>query len=375
MKICLLSNTYPPDVGGLAVSAQRLARSLASAGYEIHVVAPSESVPPGSWWTERGPVTVHRLGALARLRETLADWFELAVSLDATVDFDLFHGHFVAPAGYLASLAARYRGKKSIASARGNDVDLMPFDGQRAPFALKALEWADAVVAVSADLARKAAALSGRDDVRVIHNGVDTELFVPQPPDPGLAERLGLDDRPVVGFIGEARAKKGLGRMLRVFPRLYEAVPAQMLLVGGVRKDDKDMVKFFQRQHRDLPFHLLPPRPNAEMPPTYALCDVVILPSLRDGLPNTLLEAMACGRPVMASAVGGMLDVVTDGHDGLLLPARDDDAWVDTLHRLLLDPERRDQLGAAARQTVTARFTVQQELASWLALYQELLSR
>jgi glycosyltransferase involved in cell wall biosynthesis len=77
----------------------------------------------------------------------------------------------------------------------------------------------------------------------------------------------------------------------------------------------------------------------------------------------------------MASAVGGMLDVVTDGHDGLLLPARDDDAWVDTLHRLLLDPQRCDQLGAAARQTVTARFTVQQELASWLALYQELLSR
>ena len=134
------------------------------------------------------------------------------------------------------------------------------------------------------------------------------------------------------------------------------------------------MVKFFQRQHRDLPFHLIPPQPHIDMPRYYALSDIVILPSLRDGLPNTLLEAMACARSVVASAVGGMLDVVTDGHDAILLPAGDDDAWVDTLHRLLLDPETRDRLGSAARQTVTARFTVEREQAAWMALYQELLS-
>lgn len=375
MNVCLLSNTFPPDVGGLAVSARRLARYLSSAGHEIHVVAPGESLPPGAWRTEpSGAITLHRLGALGQQRDTLAEWFDLAVSLDVAHGFDLFHGHFAAPAGYIAALVARYRGKPSIVGVRGNDVDLMPFDRRRATFALQALEWATAIAAVSNDLARKAAALSGRDDVCVIHNGVDAELFAPQPPDPELRRRLGLDDRPVVGFAGEARTKKGLGRMLRIYPRLYEALPAQLLLVGGVRKDDKEMVRFFRRQHRDLPFHLLPPQPHAAMPAYYALCDVVILPSLRDGLPNTLLEAMACGRPVVASAVGGMLDVVADGCDGLLLPARDDDAWVDALRRLLLDPEARRRLGAAARQTVQARFTVERELSSWLALYRELLS-
>ncbi len=374
MKICLFSSTYPPDVGGVAVSARRIASNLASAGHEIHVLTPSESVPPGSQRTETdGSVTLHRLGAHVRPRETLANWFDAAVSLDAAQDFDLFQGQFLAPAGYLAALVARYRGKTSVVSARGNDVDLMPFDRRRATFALKALEWADVVVAVTCDLARKAEALTGRKDVRVIHNGVDTELFSPQPPDADLREHLGLTDRPVVAFVGEARAKKGLGPMLRVYPRLYEVVAVQMLLVGGVRSDDKEMVKFFQRQHRALPFHLLPPRPNIEMPKFYALSDIVILPSLRDGLPNTLLEAMACGRPVVASAVGGMLDVVTDGHDGLLLPARDDDLWVHTLQQLLLDPETCSQLGASARRTVLDRFTVERELASWQALYQELM--
>ncbi len=375
MHVCFLSNTYPPDVGGLAVSAQRIAHNLATAGHRVHVLAPSGSIPPGSRRTEMaGAVTLHRLGTHPGERETLADWFDLATSLDAAHDFDLFHGHFLAPAGYIAALVARYLGKRSVVAVRGNDGDLQPFDRQRAVFVLKALEWADATVAVTHDLARKAMALSGRDGGRVIHNGVDTDLFCPLAPDPALRRSLGLDDRPVIAFVGEARAKKGLGRLLRVYPHLHGRVPVQMMLVGGVRKDDKEMVKFFQRRHPDLPLHLLPPQPNIDMARYYALADVVILPSLRDGLPNTLLEAMACGRPVVASAVGGMLDVVTSGHDGLLLPPRDDDAWLEALHRLLLDPEARQQFGAAARQTMQTHFTIERELAAWLALYQELIS-
>ena len=72
MKICLLSNTYPPDVGGLAVSARRTAQNLAAVGHNVHVSAPSESLPPGSWQREcDNLVTVHRLGAQRRSRETL----------------------------------------------------------------------------------------------------------------------------------------------------------------------------------------------------------------------------------------------------------------------------------------------------------------
>jgi glycosyltransferase involved in cell wall biosynthesis len=376
MKVCLLSDTYPPDVGGLAVSVRRNACNLAAAGHQVHVVAPSHSRPPGSWHVEAdGLVNVHRLGAHSRLRETLADWFDLMVELDVAQEFALFHGYFLTYAGYLAALTARYRGKPSVVSARGNDIDVMPFDGRRAVFVFKAMEWADAILAVTRDLAHKAAALSGRDDVRLVHNGVDGELLViPQPPDPALRTNLGLDQRPVVGFVGEARAKKGLGRMLRIFPRLCQEVPAQLLLVGGVRQEDAAMVDFFRRQHPGLPLHLVPPQPNQELPSYYALCDVVILPSLRDGLPNTLLEAMACGRPVVASATGGMLDVVTPGVDGMLLSARDDHVWVEALRQVLLDSEARQRLGSAARQTALDRFTPGQELEAVLAVYEKVLS-
>ena len=375
MKLCLLSDTYPPDVGGLAVSVRRNARNLRSAGHEVHIVAPSDAHPPGAWHAEAdGPVTVHRLGVHRRPRETLADWFELAVELDSAHSFDLFHGYFLAYAGYVAALAARYRAKPSVVGARGNDLDVMPFDHRRAAFVFKALEWADAITAVTQDLARKATALSGRADVHITHNGVDVDLFAPQPPDPALRARLGLDERPVLGFIGEARAKKGLGRILRIFPRLCENVPAQLIFVGGVRREDEAMVDFFRRQHPELPLIVVPPQPNEEMSPYYALCDVVMLPSLRDGLPNTLLEAMACGRPVVASAVGGMLDVVTDGLDGMLLPPRDDHVWIEALHQVLRDPTARERLGVAARQTILERFTLKKELETLLAVYCQLLS-
>ncbi len=370
MKICLLADTYPPDVGGLAVSVQRNARNLARVGHIVHVVSPHKAAAPGTWHTAAdGPVVAHRFGPSARQRETLAAWFDGIAALDARYDFDLFHGHFIVYAGYVATMVARYAGKSSVVSVRGNDLDVMPFDNRRAPFVFKSLEWADAIVAVTHDLARKAQVLSGRTDVRVIHNGVDAQRFAPQAPPPALRATLQLDERPIIGFTGEARAKKGLGRMLRVFARLNETLATQMLLVGGVRQEDRAMVAFFRQQHPDLPLHVVPPQPHEALPPYYALCDVVILPSLRDGLPNTLLEAMACGRPVVASAVGGMLDVLTDGVDGIMLPPQDDSAWVDTLHRLLRDPQTREQLGASARQTVITRFTTEQELEATLALY------
>jgi glycosyltransferase involved in cell wall biosynthesis len=84
---------------------------------------------------------------------------------------------------------------------------------------------------------------------------------------------------------------------------------------------------------------------------------------------------MACGRAVAASAVGGMLDVISDGLDGLLLPSRNDDAWVETLHRLLLDPEPRERLGQAARRTILNRFTAARELDATLRVYESVLSR
>jgi len=346
-----------------------MAHSLAKAGHRVHVIAPGNAPDTVS----DGPVTVQRVEESKRLRETLARWFEAACSLDAAEGFDIFHGYFVAYAGYVATLAARYTGKRAVVSARGNDLDVMPFDPNRASFIFKALEWADAVTAVTQDLARKAKARSGREDVQVIYNGVNADLFTPSSPDPELRSIIGLGQGPVVGFVGEARAKKGIGALLRIFPRIHEETGAQLLFVGGMRREAQEMLELFRRRYPHIPLILVPPQPYEEMPRYYALLDVLVMPSLRDGLPNAILEAMACGRPVVASNVGGMPDAITNGVDGILLPPGEDEAWVEAITWLIENPQEAERLGCAARNTVTERFTVERELRETLSLYESIL--
>jgi phosphatidylinositol alpha-1,6-mannosyltransferase len=205
--------------------------------------------------------------------------------------------------------------------------------------------------------------------VHVIPNGVDTALFAPG----ALATHLGLGNLPTIGFVGEARLKKGLGTLLLAFERLASIQPVQLLLVGGVRDDDADVLHVFQRQQPGLPLRVVPHTPHEQLPAIYGLLDVLVLPSRRDGLPNALLEGMACARPIVASAVGGILDVITDGHDGLLTPPDDVDALTDALLSLLRSPDRRRALGEAARQTVQSCFTLENEVEQNVEIYGRLV--
>jgi len=200
-------------------------------------------------------------------------------------------------------------------------------------------------------------------------------LFCPAPGDPHLAETLGIiPGEAVIGFAGEARAKKGLAALLLAFRQVAARRPAALLLAGGVRPGEDDaLVKVFQKQNPELKVIVTPYVPQAQLVEYYRLMDVLALPSLRDGLPNALLEGMACGRAVAAAPVGGMVDAIVDGENGLFAPPGAPDSLAAAIERLLGDPDLRQRLEAAARQTVLARFTLQQELEANLALYRRLI--
>ena len=381
-KVCFLSDTYPPDVGGLAISTERNARLLAQAGHEMHVCVPSASLPPGKVQkTVENGVEVHRLGPQKKIHDTLTDWFELVTGLGRELSFDLLHGFFAAYAGYLAAYAARYLGARigatvpSVVSVRGNDLDRLLFDPARAPFILYALEQADAVTAVTQDLRRKVLALVNRQKVVHVPNSVDAELFRPSNPNVALRTKLGLDQGYVLGFVGEARAKKGLSLLLKAFAKVATKVDAHLLLIGGLWPKDEEVYQLFCRRNPQLSLHLVPYVPQSELVGYYNLMDLVLMPSLRDGLPNALLEAMACERTVVASDVGGLSDVIEDGENGFLIPPRDKQALVDRTLSALADADQRRVLGRAARETILRDYTPQHELDNNLCLYHQLLAR
>ena len=175
---------------------------------------------------------------------------------------------------------------------------------------------------------------------------MDTALFSPGPRDEALASSLNLDCCAGHCVCRRGAAEKGIDHpAARVCATAYSWLCASqlgsniasptLLLIGGVRKDDEPILQVFRRQNPTLNVRVVPNMAHEELPAYYRLADVLVIPSLRDGMPNSLLEGMACERAIVASNVGGMPDVLRDGENGVLVPPGDVNALADATARVV----------------------------------------
>ncbi|GAA1886161.1 glycosyltransferase [Lapillicoccus jejuensis] len=241
---------------------------------------------------------------------------------------------------------------------------------------LAATEWvtgraATQVVVNSPSLAARAARLrlfrrsTLRRTAPASSHGVDTDHFAPRPPDAGLRERLGLaPDVPTLVLVGRLTHDKGIDALLRALARLEgRAVRAQLVVVGP--QDEPDSAHYLDALTRCRTV-VVPVDRVADVRPYLALADLHVLPSLREGFPNVVLEAGAMGVATVTTDATGCVDSVRPGVTGLVVPAGDGDALGDAIAELLADPARRAAMGAAARDWVTARFRPADVVASLL---------
>ncbi len=189
MRIALLSEKYPPDPGGLAISVQRLAQMLAAAGHTVRVFAPNDT--PESRCVISGGIEVCRLPVLRRSDDTLAEWFSILATRHAAQPFDVIHTYYVTPLAFAGVYAGRSLGVPAIVSARGNDLDRAVFDPAKSAQILYALQNAAAITANSRDLIRKAQALAPGRLAILIPNGVDANHFQAAPRDAGCGADAG----------------------------------------------------------------------------------------------------------------------------------------------------------------------------------------
>ena len=376
MRVCVVPHKYFPDTGGVAVASQRYARGLRLAGHEVSAVWLDSALPPGA--RERSvqdQVGCLRVGPHRKVEDTLSGWFDAVVAEHRRTPFDVLVGRYVSDAAFVAVLAARFLELPSVVSARGNDLDRAVFDPAKFSSIQYALTQASAVTCVSTELARKVVALAPTASPQVIHNGVDLELFCPGPRDEALLSGLLANVEQVVGFFGEARTKKGLPVLLQAYARVQEQRPnTALLLIGGVRADDAPILDVFRKQRPQANVIVVPPQPHAELVRYYRTVSRVVLPSLRDGLPNALLEAMACGCSVIASQVGGIPEVISNDSEGWLVPAGDVDALAEALLRSLSDDDFARTQGRNARQRVQREFGEERERALDLQLLESLVT-
>jgi L-malate glycosyltransferase len=373
MNIALLSEKYTPDIGGLAISTERLAGLLASAGHRVRVFCPSPSLSPSETrsFSQEG-IRITRFGVHKRPEDTLVDWFERIVNDHRREPFDLLHAYYLTQAGFVAAYAGRYLGLASVVSIRGNDIERAAFDPSRFSHVMYALQNASAVTTNASLLRVKAQAFIDRE-IFLIPNGIDTKLFRPMERNAALAQTLGIADEPTIGFVGELRQKKGLTTLLIAYAQIAKNHPSRLLIVGDVRSGEDQ--KIFDEMKTSIPTSKITVTgyvSNSDLPSYYSLMDVVVHPSLRDGMPNVLLEAMACEKTVIATPVGGALDVIEDCKNGRMVPIDDVHSLTTILQELLSDRSQRNQLGTSARRTVQSRFTYRNELDGNLAVYRNL---
>ena len=380
MKIALLSEKYTPDLGGLAISTGRLGESLSAAGHDVRLFAPTVNLPPTIKQTQRsGGVHVTRFGAHKRVDDTLVDWFELIVEEHKREPFDLIHAYFLPMAGFVGTYAGKYLGIPSVVSIRGNDIERAAFDPSKFSHVMYALQHANAITTNASELAKKAKAFINRD-IHIIPNGIDTERFKPLEKNSVLAEALGLVDEKkkeerkfVIGFVGELREKKGLATLLSGYAQLTKTMPASLLIVGEVREgEDKKYFEEFKTANPQLSITVTGHVPHKDLPAYYSLMDVFVHPSLRDGMPNAVLEAMACGKTVIATPVGGALDVIEDEVNGLFVNVNDANELAEKIAEVLNQPEKRETIGRSAREAVLSQYMLEKELQANLQIYASL---
>ncbi|MEM9386284.1 MAG: TIGR03088 family PEP-CTERM/XrtA system glycosyltransferase [Pseudomonadota bacterium] len=217
--------------------------------------------------------------------------------------------------------------------------------------------------------------------VTQIYNGVDTERF--RPPQAEQREPLPApsnfapDDAVVIGTVGRLQPIKHQILLARAFAQLLAQAPhlrgrARLAIVGD--GDTFGALRAFVHEAGIAEQSWLPGARN-DVEVLYRGFDLFVLPSLGEGISNTILEAMASGRPVVATAVGGNVELVEDGVTGCLVPSDDVQVLADTLQRYVEDSALRARQSEAARADALARYSMEAMVGSYLKVYDELMAR
>ena len=388
MKVGVLTREYPPDVyGGAGVHVEFLARELrALTDVQVHCWSSANAVDDQP--------DVHRHAADPALADANEALRSLSVDLAmaaAVADRDLVHSHtwYANLGGHIAKLL---HGIPHVVTAHSLEP-LRPWKAEQLGGGYRLSSWAertaieaaDAVIAVShgmrGDILSCYPALDPAR-VHVVHNGIDTTLYQPTADTTALT-RNGVDpNRPYVLFVGRITRQKGVPHLLRAARSLDPST--QLVLCAGapdtpaIDQEFRSLVDEL-RQTRDGVLWISEMLPRPDVVQLLSHATVFACPSIYEPLGIVNLEAMACGTPVVASAVGGIPEVVQDGVTGLLVgydeadPAGFEAALAEALDSVTADPAAAARMGAAGRERAVREFGWDAIARRTVAVYDEVL--
>jgi L-malate glycosyltransferase len=288
---------------------------------------------------------------------------------------DLLHCHYAIPhsvSAFLAKSMLLPRRLPVVTTLHGTDITLVGADRSYLPVTRFSIDQSDGVTAVSQFLKDATINIIGaKNNIEVIYNFVNCSKYKPSSNDQ-LKNHYAPNKEKILIHVSNFRAVKRPADVVDIFFRVQERLPAVLLMVGdGPERSKAEWSAHNQGIEKIV--HFLGKQDNIEE--LISIADLLLLPSETESFGLVALEAMACEVPVVASRVGGLPEVVTDGVDGFLVEPRDIQSMADRSIEVLTDESRRLEMGRRARGTAHARFCSNKIIPSYEAFYRRILEQ
>lgn len=392
IRLCVVSPLFHTNLGGVGKQAVLLTTKLRECGLELFVLARKmKNIPEFQMSTNLDVFyipalrpSVYNLEDKSFLNFLTSLSFSLLLAFKLFVmrnKYDIVHFHGASiPLIICLPLLKLLKKKviaKILASRLGTEAGSLRgryfFIGNLLTVVIRRT---DAFIAISQEIADGLKS-DGVQPERIIKmsNFVDTVKFYPVNSEGQhmLKIALSLDKNIVINFTGRIVERKGVDVLINAFAKIKELLASSILIIIGTGPDEDKIKNLVLKLGMNNNIRFL--GHSSEVAKYYQTSDIFVLPSYAEGMPNSLLEAMACGLPVIASRIGGVVDVVEDGKSGILFEPGNVSELTSAMIRLLKDDELRQRLGTEARRRILENFSIDRVAEEYIKLYRELYPR
>ena len=379
LSICMLIARFHPYIGGTELQAMRLSQVLVAKGANVFVV--TQRLKNLKKFEEINGLRIYRLFSFGRGKFSsfifmLSSFIFL---LKKAKEYGIIHAHLASSHAITAVIAAKLFNKKVVLKLGGagptGDVgtSMTSIIGK---YKLKFIRnKVDAFIVPTIEIKNELTNNHFPESkIYNIANGVNTGLFTPASEEEKytLRRELRLPGKNLVIYAGRIELGKGVDVLLKSWESVVQKFPEAHLLILGEGSLKDDLIREVGNKNCRQQVHFLG---NDEAVSKYLQAsDIFVLPSLAEGLSNALLEAMACGLPVITTNIGGTDEIIINGKNGILIELQDEVALTDKMLFLFNNPQETKNLGNQARKTVEDSYTIEYIGQQYISLYKELLT-
>lgn len=379
MKVLVLTTTFSrwkDDI--MPAFVYELSKQLQESGFEIVVLAPHHYGAKKFemmdnmkvyrfpyFYPSRYQKLVYNGGILPNIKESnlakiqvplmLLSEFYYALKIIKKEKIDIIHSHWIIPSGLVCSVLKLIFRKPLIISVHGSDVALIrrPFLKSIGKQILKNTDICTVNSTATRDSVLDVFRLN-KKKIKIIPMGVDLNLFKP------LSRRIyrsNPERGPVILTVGRLDKNKGFNYLIDAMPKVIHKFPEAKLIVAGIGHEKDNLTSQIKRLNLEKNTSMVGGVQNKNLPIFYNMADIFVLPSLREGLGVVLLEAMACGTPVIGSNVDGITDIIINNETGILTMPKDSQNIAEKIIMLLSDRELRQKFSEKGLKFVKEKFS------------------